>query len=86
MPSLTTSEAIFETVFLETRAKILEVAATLDRLDRADGGESLGDDPRLLQIRQALDVVISQQDNRAEQIQLIFSDDYEADWKRPGQL
>ena len=41
--------------FLETRGKILEIAAVLDRIDRAPAHHHLHPDPRVGQIRQALE-------------------------------
>ena len=65
--------------FLEVRAKILEIAAALDRLDRAEG--TVADDPRLGRIEQGLARLQSEQPDRAEQIQLIFSLPYDKDWR-----
>ena len=64
--------------FLEVRAKILEIAAVLDRLDRAEG--TVAGDPRLARIEQGLAKLQSEQPDRAEQIQLIFSLPYDKDW------
>ncbi|MGE0607505.1 MAG: hypothetical protein AB7O62_10450 [Pirellulales bacterium] len=69
---------ILNRVYLEIRAKLLEVGASLDRLDRADG--LVDDDPRLGRIRQALAILAAGQPDRAEQIQLLFSLPYEDDW------
>lgn len=80
---LTASE-IFDRVFLETRAKLLEVAATLDRLDRAAGTDTVASDFRMEQIRNSIDVIQNESGNRAEQLQIIFSEEYEEGWKRPG--
>ncbi|HEV3022990.1 MAG TPA: hypothetical protein VGX76_10995, partial [Pirellulales bacterium] len=65
--------------FLEIRAKILEVAAALDRLDRAEG--SLDDDPRMAKLRQALAVLSTGGVDRAEQVQMIFSLPYDDGWR-----
>jgi len=65
--------------FLEVRAKILEIAAALDRLDRAEG--SVASDPRMERIRQGLARLQSERADRAEQIQLIFSLSYDQDWR-----
>ena len=65
--------------FLEVRAKILEVAAALDRLDRAEG--SVAEDPRLGRIHQGLARLQTDQPDRAEHIQLIFSLPYDKDWR-----
>ena len=78
----TTSGApdVFEREFLLIRAKILEVGAMLDRIDRAEG--AVAGDPRADQIRRAIDVLQGGGEDRAEEIQLIFSLPYEADWRR----
>jgi hypothetical protein len=65
--------------FLEIRARLLQVAAMLDRLDRAAG--SVADDPRIVGIRQAIDLLASTGPGRAEKLQLIFSRLYASDWK-----
>lgn len=65
--------------FLDIRARLLHVAASLDRLGRADG--SVVEDPRLTKIHQALAILADGQPLRAERIQLLFSREYEADWK-----
>ena len=44
---------VLERDFLETRCKILEVAAALDRIDRAPSHHHEHHDPRLGQIRQS---------------------------------
>ena len=80
MPSALTAPEILEREFLETRCKLLEVAAALDRLDRADG--SVTGDPRRQKIDRALGILASTQENRAEQLQLLFSLDYDAAWRK----
>ena len=67
--------------FLEIRAKILEIAAGLDRIDRAPARQGDPPDARLSQIRQALEVLREPGPDRAETIQLIFSLEYDADWR-----
>ena len=71
--------AVLNREFLEIRAKILEVAASLDRLDRGAG--STADDPRLKQLLEAIDILQENKPDRAEQIQLLFSRAYEDDWR-----
>ena len=65
--------------FLEIRAKILEIGAALDRIDRADG--AVGNDPRMSRIRQGLAALAHPSPDRAEQIQLLFSITYDEDWQ-----
>ncbi|WP_165248786.1 hypothetical protein [Paludisphaera soli] len=72
---------ILDRDFLEIRAKILEVAAGLDRIDRAPARHGEHPDPRLGHIRQALDALREPGPDRAETIQLIFSLEYDAHWR-----
>ncbi|MCZ6792500.1 MAG: hypothetical protein O7J95_02670 [Planctomycetota bacterium] len=67
--------------YLELRAKILEVAATLDRLDRADGDVS--GDPRSDLLRRGIAELAKREADRAERLQLIFSLAYDETWRRP---
>lgn len=41
-----------ETYFLEARSKLLDLAATLDRIGRGGGAFAVEDDPRLEKVRQ----------------------------------
>ncbi|MFP6611638.1 MAG: hypothetical protein VB875_18490 [Pirellulales bacterium] len=70
---------LLEREFLEVRAKLLQVAATFDRLDRTDG--CVNNDARMQGLRQALEILQSDTVDRAEQIQLLFSREYEDDWQ-----
>jgi hypothetical protein len=78
------ARAVFEQEFLPIRAKLLEVAAALDRIDRAGG--SLANDPRRTQVQAAIQVLLRPEDDRAEQLQLVFSRPYEFDWQEKLQL
>lgn len=76
------SPDVLNQFYLEARARLLEVAATLDRIDR--GGNASPDDPRLGLLRQAIHVLNQSTSNkspdRAEQLQLLFSRSYDANW------
>jgi len=74
------SQQILDREFLVIRAKILEVAAALDRIDRADGDVS--SDSRMALVADAIDVIHSKQSDpiRAEKIQLLFSREYDQKW------
>jgi hypothetical protein len=78
-PSLTASQ-VLDREFLDVRARLLEIGAALDRIERAEG--SAEGDARLARIRQGLSVLAGRQPDRAEQIQLLFSRPYEADWRK----
>ena len=73
-------DEVFEQVFLPIRAKLLEVAAALDRVDRAGG--SAAAEPRRTQIQAAIQVLLRTEGDRAEQLQLIFSRPYEDGWRQ----
>ena len=71
---------ILEREFLEIRAKLLEVAAALDRLDRAEG--SVESDPRMQLLNTAIKLNAAPQygPSRAEEMQMLFSRQYDPDW------
>jgi hypothetical protein len=78
MTTAMTAAEVLSREFLEIRAKILEIAASFDRLDRCEG--CVDDDPRLRRIHEALDALRDAGGDRAEQVQLIFSRQYEQTW------
>ncbi len=57
--------------FSRFAARLLQLAASLDRLDRAEG--TVEGDVRLEKIREALAILASPDADRAEKIQLLFS-------------
>ena len=66
---------VVEETFLEMRWRCLSLAADLDRIQRArDGGKVLASDARLTKLRQALQALASPEPDRAERVQMIFSD------------
>jgi hypothetical protein len=74
---------VLDRYFLEARSKLLDLAAILDRIDRGQGAAGVDNDPRLEQIRQALEVLHDKSGGRAERIQQIFSLAYDSSWERP---
>ncbi|MEX0717038.1 MAG: hypothetical protein WD066_10635 [Planctomycetaceae bacterium] len=75
-----TASAVLDADFLEVRAKLLEVAASLDRIDRAVAAARVANDERLAGIAQSLAILADGRPDRAERIQLVFSDEYQAGW------
>lgn len=73
-----------DSFFLEARAKLLDLAAILDRIGRGKEAAGIGDDPRLERIRKALEVLHDQSGGRAERIQQIFSREYDSAWELPN--
>ncbi|MFW5693494.1 MAG: hypothetical protein ACOCWL_04700 [Thermoguttaceae bacterium] len=65
--------------WLSIRARLIEVAAALDRVERAEG--SVVTDPRLAQIGESLAILANGRENRAEQLQMAFSLPYDPQWR-----
>ncbi len=80
-PKTRTAVQTLDDEFLLIRAKLLEIAASLDRIERAPG--EAGKDTRVSQIHEA--IALLRQNNPdadlAERLQLIFSLPYPAEWK-----
>lgn len=78
------AEETLEREYLLIRAKILEIGAAIDRVERGNGAGSLTSDPRLHEISKALETLskpIGSAADRAEAIQLIFSLPYRDSWR-----
>ena len=67
--------------FLEARAKLLEIAAILDRIDRAPRGTASIPMFALYQFRRAIEALLEPGPGRAETVQRIFSLDYDSGWR-----
>jgi hypothetical protein len=66
---------VLDREFLGIRSRLIDLAATLDRIDRAGG--SAADDPRWLRIRRSLDMLAAGAAGRAEGIEMLFSLPYQ---------
>ena len=84
MKSPMTANAVLEREFLKARAKMLELGAILDRIERAPGDVS-GDRRRAL-LRQGVQILHEDQTNRAERLQMLFSLPYPEGWRRQFEL
>jgi hypothetical protein len=82
MTPLSANKAL-DAYFLEARAKLLDLAAILDRIGRGSGAAGMAEDPRLTKIRQALEILGDPSGGRAERVQKLFSLDYDPAWERP---
>ena len=80
MPAPRNADAVLNREFLEIRSRILEVAAALDRLDRAPEAPGHHPDRRLAQLRQALEALLVPGPGRAETVQTLFSLEYDPHW------
>jgi len=79
IPTVKKAPEILDREFLPVRAKLLEVAATLDRIRRGEG--SADDDPRMQQIRKSLHLLATAGGDFAEQFQMVFSIPYRENWR-----
>lgn len=69
--------------FLDARSRVLDLAATLDRVGRGADPAAAATDPRAALLRQALEVLLSDAPNRAARVQEVFSLAYDPNWERP---
>ncbi len=67
--------------FLHIRSRLIDIGAALDRIDAGSDGDALAADVRLATIREAAGVLGESVANRAERVQLLFSDPYDKDWR-----
>ncbi|HJZ46329.1 MAG TPA: hypothetical protein VKE41_04155 [Roseiflexaceae bacterium] len=68
-----TQQQLVGEYFIEHRTKLLDIAAFLDRLDRAVALDATHDF-RVIALRQALQLLCSDQPGRIERIQIALSD------------
>ena len=78
------AKEILDREFLDIRSRILDVASSLDRIHRAEG--EVADDVRMQNLSEALRIALSEDSHRAERIQLLFSREYDEDWKEQFSL
>lgn len=71
MPISTVAADVLNREFLSIRSRLIDVAAAMDRIERAEG--VVTDDPRLQKILRSLEVLAGPSSQRTEQIQMIFS-------------
>ncbi len=68
------AKEVLDRYFLENSARLLEVAAFLDRVDRSGAPEEARSDFRYRALRRAIDGLGSWEGDRARSVQLTFSD------------
>ncbi len=71
---------VLDREYREIREKILELAASLDRLERGEG--SVANDPRMQLVKDGFRILQEKEDGRAERVQLLFSQPYELEWRK----
>lgn len=81
------AEQILDESFLDVRAKLIEVAATLDRIQRADSdGSGLPDDERRQKLDAAIRVLLEATPDRSAKLQHLFSRVYDSGWRNEMNL
>ena len=78
------AEIVLDDSYLDTRAKLLEVAAVLDRVDRSaavSGGMPSESEQSRSKLIAAIQLLLDESPNRAEKIQHLFSRDYDPNWQ-----
>ncbi len=68
------AKKVLDTYFLENRGSLLEIAAFLDRLDRAGDAETGKADFRYKAFRRAIKLLVECDENKTKALQLSFSD------------
>ena len=72
-------QVVLDEEFLGLRAKVLEIAAGLDRIDRAPGDP--GADARRERLERAIRLLLDDDPQRAARVQLLFSREYDEAWR-----
>jgi len=62
-----TAEQLLDMYYLEARSHLLETAAILDRIERAEGGQTAMEDQRIKTLIKAVKILTQGRENRAEQ-------------------
>lgn len=83
MPGKLTAEQVLDREFLTVRSHMLDIAAALDRLDAATEIERIASDHRRVLLGEGLRLLASADPNRAERLQLLYSDAYDPSWRVP---
>ena len=81
MPKSRDANDVLNRDFLELRCRILEIAAGLDRLDRAPRSSIETSDSRIAMLRRGIESLLEPVPSRAETVQRLFSLEYDSDWR-----
>ena len=81
MPDNLTAVDMLDREFLGIRCRLIDVASALERIDRAAGADALRSDPRMAKLHDAARVLTDGQPDRAQRVQMVFSDAYDPTWR-----
>lgn len=65
---------LLDMYFLDIRSALLESAAAFDRIESAEGGQAIFDDPRIQDLKRACNIIMNGKSNRAERLLLLLSE------------
>jgi hypothetical protein len=74
LPPPKTAAELLDLYYLDARSNLLETAAMMDRIERAEGGADALSDPRLASLVHACGILSDGEGNRAERFLHLFSD------------
>ncbi len=69
-----TASGILDVYFIENRAKMLDIASFLDRIDRYEGAGAARADFRYQAFTRALKLLAEKKSDRTKALQMLFSD------------
>lgn len=73
------AEEILAEEFLQARSRILDLAAFLDRIERAPG--STEQEARMRWLAEGLEILCDDEVGKARRVQLLMSRDYDPAWR-----
>lgn len=76
--STLSSDQVLEREFLEMRALVLQLAASLDRVGRSKSPAA--DEKKRELLNLGIQILLGKQDNRAALVQMLFSNPYDPQW------
>jgi hypothetical protein len=77
------AQTVLDRHYLELRCGILDLAAMLDRVERSPSAAAQLADSRMDLIRKGIEILLTRGTDRAERVQLLYSDQYIEGWNRP---
>lgn len=76
-----TACAMLDREFLEIRRRVLDIAASLDRIEACAGAADARRDPRFAALAGSMRVLTDGAGERATRVQMVFSLRYDEDWR-----
>jgi hypothetical protein len=73
MNSPKSAAELLDLAYLHMRSALLETAASFDRIQRASGGDSIAEDERLVELREAAALLAGDEPDRAARMLELFS-------------